>query len=68
MDRTPIKLMDRVRHKIRMKHYSIRTEEAYTSWIKRYIYFFHKRHPRELGKDEIEKLGDSRKLGDRQII
>lgn len=54
MDSKPVKLMDQVRHKIRMKHYSIRTEEAYVSWIKRFILFHNKRHPKELRKTEIE--------------
>jgi integron integrase len=48
------KLLDIVRNKIRLKHYSIRTEEAYVSWIKRYIYFHNKRHPKDMGKKEIE--------------
>ena len=48
------KLLDIVRNKIRLKHYSIRTEEAYVSWIKRYIYFHDKRYPKDMGKKEIE--------------
>ncbi|SCY44354.1 integron integrase [Desulfoluna spongiiphila] len=48
------RLLDKVRDKIRLKHYSIRTEEAYTSWIKRYILFHGKRHPKDMGKNEIE--------------
>ncbi|MEA1979676.1 MAG: phage integrase N-terminal SAM-like domain-containing protein [candidate division Zixibacteria bacterium] len=35
-------------------HYSIRTEEAYVSWIKRYIYFYSMRHPNDMGRKEIE--------------
>jgi len=54
MTKQPLKLLDRVRHKIRLKHYSIRTEEAYVSWIKRYIYFHNKRHPKDMGREEIE--------------
>jgi integron integrase len=50
----PKKLLDRVRDHIRFKHYSIRTEEAYTSWIKRFILFHNKKHPAEMGKTEIE--------------
>ena len=50
----PKKLLDRVRGAIRVKHYSIRTEEAYVSWIKRYILFHDKRHPKEMGVPEIE--------------
>ena len=48
MNSQPVKQLDRVRHKIRLKHYSIRTEKAYVSWIRRYIYFHNKRHPREM--------------------
>ncbi len=45
----PPKLLDQVRGKIRLKHYSIRTEQAYTDWIKRFILHFGKKHPREMG-------------------
>jgi integron integrase len=48
------KLLDQVRGKIRLKHYSIRTEQAYVDWIKRFILHFGKRHPRELGAAEVE--------------
>ena len=48
------KFLDQVRGKIRLKHYSIRTEQAYVDWIKRYILHFDKRHPRELGAAEVE--------------
>src|SRR5918996_2640692 len=50
--RTP-KLLDRVRHTIRTKHYSRRTESAYVDWIRRYILFHRKRHPSEMGAPEI---------------
>ena len=43
----PPRLLDQVRGKIRLKHYSIRTEQAYADWIKRYILHFDKRHPKE---------------------
>lgn len=43
------KLLDRVRGKIRLKHYSIRTEQAYVDWIKRFILHSGKRQTRELG-------------------
>ena len=49
MNSQPIKLLDHVRNKIRLKHYSIRTEKAYIGWITRYIYFHNKRRPKELG-------------------
>ncbi len=48
------KLLDQVRTKIRYKPYSIRTEQAYLYWIKRYIFFHGKRHPQEMGAAEIE--------------
>ncbi len=54
MGKRPKKLIDRVRETIRLKHYSIRTEEAYVTWIKRYILFHNKRHPLEMGAAEIE--------------
>jgi len=47
------KLLDQVRDMLRLRHYSIRTEESYIQWIKRYIYFHHKTHPRELGEVHI---------------
>lgn len=48
------KLLDRVRDRIRRKGYSKRTEQSYAHWIKRYIFFHGKRHPAEMGKDEVE--------------
>ena len=45
--------MDRLRHEIRVRHYSIRTEEAYTDWVRRFIVFHGKRHPNELGAAEV---------------
>jgi len=48
----PPKLPDRVRHKIRAKHYSIRTEDACVAWIRRFILFHRKQHPREMGERE----------------
>lgn len=48
------RLLDQVRGKIRLKHYSLRTEQTYVDWIKRFIRHFGKRHPRELGAVEVE--------------
>jgi integron integrase len=48
------KLLEQVREVIILKHYSIRTEEAYVQWIKRFIFFHQKRHPREMGAVEIQ--------------
>jgi len=53
--RRPRRLMDRVRSELRVRHYSIRTEEAYTAWIRRYIQF-HRRHPRELDSDDLDRF------------
>ena len=50
------RLLDQVRGKIRLKHYSIRTEQAYVDWIKRYILHFGKRHPRDMGAAEVEQF------------
>lgn len=47
------RLLDDVRNVIRIKHYSIRTEQAYLQWIRRYILFHGKRHPRELGAEHL---------------
>ncbi len=49
----PPKLLDQVRELLRIKHYALRTEEAYVDWIKRFILFHNKRHPREMGTPEI---------------
>jgi integron integrase len=52
----PPKLLDQVVAKIRFKHFSRRTELSYAHWIKRYILFHGKRHPREMGAVEIESF------------
>jgi integron integrase len=51
---TPPKLLDQVRNRLRVKHYSIRTEQVYVDWIRRFIRFHDKRRPREMGAHEIE--------------
>jgi integron integrase len=48
------RLLDRVRDRIRLKHYSIRTEQAYVDWVRRFIRFHDRRHPRELGQRHVE--------------
>ena len=47
------KLLDRVRQAIRLRHYNRRTEQAYVAWIRRFIVLNGKRHPRELGEQEV---------------
>lgn len=54
MQPPPKKLLDQVRDVIRLKHYAYRTEETYVQWIRRYILFHHKRHPKEMGIVEAE--------------
>lgn len=55
MDAKP-KLLQVVRDKIRAKHYSYRTEQAYISWIRRFILFNGKRHPKDMGAVEVESF------------
>ena len=50
------KLLDRVRWHLRVKHYSIRSEQAYVDWIRRFILFHRKRHPNEMGEKEITEF------------
>jgi integron integrase len=51
-----LRLLDRVRAALRTRHYSRRTEEAYVAWMRRYIFFHGKRHPREMGAPEITRF------------
>ena len=48
------RLLDRLRDKLRLKHYSIRTEHAYVEWVRRFVHFHDMRHPAELGHGEVE--------------
>ena len=50
----PPKLLEQVVARLRVKHYSLRTEKTYVDWIKRYIWFHDKRHPQEMGAAEVE--------------
>jgi len=50
----PKKLLDRMRDILRTQHYSLRTEQAYVQWARRYILFHHKRHPKDMGVPEVE--------------
>ena len=49
----PPKLLDQLRAEIRVRHYSIRTEQAYVDWVRRFILFHNKRHPKEMGAGEL---------------
>jgi len=50
------KLLEQVKTALRTRHYSIRTEDAYIHWIRRYILFHHKRHPKDMGEAEINQF------------
>jgi integron integrase len=50
------RLLDAVRAALRRRHYSARTEEAYVHWIRRYVVFHGKRHPREMGTREVTEF------------
>ena len=55
-DRRPPRLLQQVRDRIRRLHYSYRTEQAYVYWVRFFILFSGKRHPREMGKPEVERF------------
>lgn len=52
----PKKLMEQVSQALRTKHYAYRTEQTYVDWIKRYIIFHKKRHPKDMGANEIREF------------
>ncbi|WP_438938295.1 phage integrase N-terminal SAM-like domain-containing protein [Abyssibacter profundi] len=47
-------MLDQLRQELRVKHYSYRTEQTYSLWVRKFILFHGKRHPAEMGKPEIE--------------
>jgi len=49
-------LLNEVRNTMRVHHYAMKTEKSYVQWIKRYILFHKKRHPKEMGKLEVEQF------------
>jgi integron integrase len=50
----PKKLLDQVRDALRVKHYAYNTEESYVQWIRRYILFHNKRHPKDMAEPEVQ--------------
>ncbi len=56
MEQKPKKLLDQLRDAIRLKQYSPRTEKTYLHWVREYILFHNKRHPREMGVAEINQF------------
>jgi integron integrase len=55
VERAP-KLLDALRAQLRVMHYAIRTEEAYVDWVRRFILFHGKRHPKDMGPNEVAKF------------
>lgn len=51
-----MKLLDQVRAKVRYKHYSLSTEDTYVAWIKQYILYHGKRHPKDMGAAQVERF------------
>ena len=50
---TEPRLLEQLRQRIRFRHYSRRTEVAYSQWVRRFIHFHGMRHPRELGAEHV---------------
>ncbi|MEW6718555.1 MAG: integron integrase [Chloroflexota bacterium] len=55
MTLSPQKLLDQLRDQIRLKHYSYRTEQSYLQWVRRFILFHNKRHPKDMGMLEVNQ-------------
>ncbi|MBW4680811.1 MAG: phage integrase N-terminal SAM-like domain-containing protein [Microcoleus vaginatus WJT46-NPBG5] len=56
MEQRPKKLLEQVQDVIRLKHYSYQTEKTYIYWIRRYILFHNKHHPKDMASKEIEEF------------
>ncbi len=50
----PRTLLGQLKAQIRVRHYSLRTEQAYVYWTRRYLRYHHHRHPRELGAEQLK--------------
>ena len=55
INNTKPRLLDEVRNALSIRHYSLKTEKSYVRWIKDYIYFHNKKHPADMGEQEINK-------------
>ena len=53
---TSPKLLDQVRNRLRYKHYALKTERTYIAWIRRYIYFHNKTHPKDLDGSAVARF------------
>ena len=56
MAQKPKKLLDQVRDAVRLKHYAYRTEQSYVDWVRRYILFHNKTHPKDMGENEVQEF------------
>jgi hypothetical protein len=56
MAQKPKKLLDQVRDAVRLKHYAYRTEQSYVDWVRRYILFHNKTHPKDMGKMKFKNF------------
>ena len=56
MPNPKLKLLEQVSEVMRFKQYSLRTERTYQEWIRRYVLFHGKRHPREMGAEEVQRF------------
>ncbi len=54
-ERSP-RLLDRVREAIRVRHYSIRIEDTYVHWIRRFVLSHDKRHPAQMGEPDVTRF------------
>lgn len=54
IDPNPPRLLDQLRHQVRYRHYSLRTEEAYVHWVRAFIHYHGRRHPAEMSRPEVE--------------
>jgi hypothetical protein len=63
MDNRPKKLLDQAHEIMRVRHYPIRTEGAYLSWMSRFILFHKQRHPRDVGSPEMEAFFEPSRCG-----
>ncbi|MGE5453212.1 MAG: integron integrase [Acidobacteriota bacterium] len=52
----PPKLLDELRRQIRLRHYSLRTEDQYVYWVRFFIQFHGRRHPRDMGAPEVTRF------------
>ena len=56
MDTGKPKLLDQMKNVMRIKHYSLQTEKSYVQWVRRYIYFHNKQHPKDMGALDVQKF------------